>query len=229
LQWSDPKRSNHVPDMLDKTIEEFAKDRTAKLAMDLVATRPIEEGEEILLDYGDAWEKAWQEHAKNWKPEGADEYVSAFMLNKVAESVKFRTEFEQMKDPYPGNVNIECDSDFWKRANQTLFETTHIINITDPDDHQFWNCDILRHREVNGTTLYTVVVERPEDDKKKKKNKKKEDQVDKYIMMKDIPAPAIRFTDRPYTSDMFLEEAFRHAIMIPDEIFPVQWMNFSPV
>lgn len=33
-------------------IDEFAKDRTARLAMDIVATRPIEEGEEILLDYG---------------------------------------------------------------------------------------------------------------------------------------------------------------------------------
>ena len=53
LQWSDPKRSNHVPDLLDMPIDEFAKDRTARLAMDMVALRPIEEGEEILMDYGD--------------------------------------------------------------------------------------------------------------------------------------------------------------------------------
>ena len=43
LKWSDPQRSNHVPELLDTTIEEFAKDRTARLAMDLVATRPIAE------------------------------------------------------------------------------------------------------------------------------------------------------------------------------------------
>ena len=52
LKWSDPQRSNHVPELLDMTIEEFAKDTTARLAMDLVATRPIAEGEEVLLDYG---------------------------------------------------------------------------------------------------------------------------------------------------------------------------------
>lgn len=226
LQWSDPKRSNHVPDLLDQTINEFAKDRTAKLAMDLIATRPILEGEEVLLDYGDAWEKAWQLHVQNWNIEGGEDYVSAYMLNQE-NATNFRTEYQQLEEPYPGNVNIECDSNIWKRINQTLFETTHTIVELDELDHDtWWICDILRHREVNGTTLYTVVVTRPQDEKKKKKDGDKEKE--KHLKLTDIPAMAIRFTDRPYTSDMFLEQAFRHSIMIPNELFPDQWMNFSP-
>lgn len=233
LQWSDPKRSNHVPDYLDMTIDEFAEDRTANLALDFVATRPIAEGEELFLDYGDTWEKAWQDHVRNWNVQGADEYVSAFMLNKNASFTPFRTEFEQIEQPYPGNVNLECDSEVWNRINQTLFSTTLVINHTKAEDHiNYWNCDVLRRRTVNGTDLYTVIVTRPEDKKKKKKKaeeeKEKEKKIEKHLKLDDIPSIAIRFTDRPYTSDMFLKEAFRHSIMVSDDLWPSSWMNFSP-
>ena len=173
-----------------------------------------------------AWETAWQEHVQNWNPERAEDYISAFMLNED-NSTRFRTEFEQLRRPYPGNVNVECDSNIWRRINQTLFEQTLTVNITRPDDHEYWNCDILRRRVFNGTTLYTVVVTRPEE-KKKKKKKDDDKEPEKHVKLKDIPSMALRYTDRPYTSDMFLEEAFRHSIMIPDSIFPPQWMNYSP-
>jgi len=53
LQWGDPARGNHNPELLRAPIERFENDSTAKLAMDLVATRDIEPGEEIFLDYSD--------------------------------------------------------------------------------------------------------------------------------------------------------------------------------
>lgn len=231
LQWADPKRSNHVPEYLDMTIDEFAKDRTAKLAMDFVTTRPIAEGEEVLLDYGDTWEKAWQSHVRNWNVTAADEYVSAFMLNANATFTPFRTEFEQIEEPYPGNVNLECDSEVWNRINQTLFNTTLIINHTKPEDHiDYWNCDVLRRRTVNGTDLYTVIITRPEETKKKKKKQTEEEkEKEKHLKLKNIPSIAIRFTDRPYTSDMFIKGAFRHPIGVSDDLWPIDWMNFSPV
>lgn len=149
------------------------------------------------------------------------------MLNQ--ENATFRTEYEQIDDPYPGNVNVECDSNIWKRINQTLFNTTHVINVTKPDSYYYWTCDVLRHREVNGTTLYSVVVTRPEDKKKEKKKNPDEKPLEKHIKLTDIPSMGIRFTDRPYTSDMFLKEAFRHAIMIPEDVFPEPWLNYSPM
>lgn len=229
LKWADPDRGNHEPEMLAKAINEFEAEKTAKLAMDLVAIRDILEGEEVLLDYGDAWERAWQKHAEDWNIEGAENYVSSYMMNAEAITNALRTEYEQLSTPYPGNINLECDSRIWRRINQTLFHTTNAIDITKPDNFEYWTCDLLRHRVVNGTTLYTVVVTRPKDRKKKKTPPKTgEPPPEPFVKLIDIPRMAIRFTDRPYTSDMFLKQAFRHPIGIPDQLFPPAWMNFSP-
>jgi len=229
LQWADPKRGNHNPELLNVPISEFASQRTAALAMDFVALRDIEPDEEIFLDYGDTFEAAWQNHVSNWNIKDGDKYVSSFMLNE--ENIEeLRTEFEQQHDPYPGNLNIECDHGIWKGIDQVLFETKSEINVTDPEKRDWWVCDLLRRRRVDGVIRYTAVATRPDPKKKKKTEAAKKDETPKpkYVKLTDIPRMAIRFTDRPYTSDMFLKQAFRHHIGIPDEIFPDAWKNFSP-
>lgn len=40
-----------------------------------------------------------------------------------------------------------------------------------------------------------------------------------------VPRKAIRFTDKLYSTDQHLENAFRHPISFPDHIFPKQWMD----
>jgi hypothetical protein len=40
-----------------------------------------------------------------------------------------------------------------------------------------------------------------------------------------VPRHTIAFSDRPYTTDMHLPNAFRHPMMIPDDIFPEAWRN----
>ncbi|CAB9501525.1 Guanylate cyclase [Seminavis robusta] len=228
LRWSDPERGNHEPGMLQQPIDTFSEDRTTKLSMDLVAIRDIKKDEEILLDYGDDWEKAWQEHVKSWNITDADKYISAFMLNQEENTTSLRTEFEQLSDPYPGNVNLECDLNIWEGINKTLFNTTLVINITSTDDWEYYPCEVLRRRVVNGTTLYTISMTRPPKEKKKD-IKVPADSVPKNLKLSDVPRMAMRFTDRPYTSDMFLKEAFRHHIGIPDSMFPLEWMNYSPI
>ena len=37
------------------------------LLLDLVAIRPIQEDEEILIDYGKDWDEAWKEHTRQWE------------------------------------------------------------------------------------------------------------------------------------------------------------------
>jgi len=90
----------------DSTIRE----KSAQLAMELVVLRDIDAGEEIFLDYGNEWEAAWKKHVEEWEPvEGADSYVSAFEMNLQYDHV-FRTEFEQMKNPYPSNLMLKFQS-----------------------------------------------------------------------------------------------------------------------
>lgn len=43
----------------------------------------------------------------------------------------------------------------------------------------------------------------------------------------DVPRQALKFVDKPYTTDLHLGNAFRHEIMIPDEIFPDKWRNLK--
>ena len=230
LKWGDPKRGNHQPEALDLHVEQFSETQSANLAMDLVALRDIKKDEEIFLDYGPEFEEAWQEHVAKWNPSGAKDYISSFMLNGENAEV-LRTEFEQLSDRYPGNINIECDNGIWDRIDRELFEAKGEVNMTKPDKHEWLVCDILRHRIVDDVIRYTVVVTRPPD-KKKKKNvteDKTKKEKEKYMKLIDIPRMAIRFTDRPYTSDIFLSQAFRHFIGIPDDMFPEAWKNFSPV
>jgi hypothetical protein len=38
---------------------------------------------------------------------------------------------------------------------------------------------------------------------------------------------AYRMVDKPYSTDMWMEGAFRHPIGIPDDIFPDAWRGFG--
>ena len=75
-------------DWLSKTIEEMKQGGGRGLSLEIVATRHIEEGEEVFIDYGIKWEEAWDHHLRNWKPapvpaEVADEeWVSAKQRNE---------------------------------------------------------------------------------------------------------------------------------------------------
>jgi hypothetical protein len=93
--------------LLQRSVASLYQVKYASLAMKLVALRDIQPHEEIFLDYGDAWELAWQQHLAEWRPaSGAESYVSAEMLNQNVRSTTQRllTEFEQMNTPYPANV-----------------------------------------------------------------------------------------------------------------------------
>lgn len=209
LKWADPKKGNHDPEVLQKPIEHFEKDSTAKLAMEVVAMRDILPDEEIFLDYGPEWEDAWTQYESHWRPVGGSEdYVSAFQLNSSPD--RLRTVFEQLDHPYPDNVYVECDQTFFQTIDFDKFQKTGEIESKNYHDVLMKTCEVLRFEEVNGTLLYTAVV-RVEEDQNEKLTR--------------APREAFRFVDRPYTTDMFLPNAFRHPMMIPDDLFPEYWMN----
>jgi hypothetical protein len=215
LQWADPKRSSHRPELLTYPVDSFFEITNSQLAMELIALRDIQPDEEILLDYGDAWEAAWHEHVRNWKPvEGAQYYVSAEMINEEPDPLP--TEFEKIYSPYPKNVQLLFDNKFrtdeWKEHNKDV-ATLHAFTIK--QTYSDWvECEILSY-EISDTvredgtlpTLYTVVVT--------------EDNVSEVV--KGVPRESIVHVNRPYSSDMFLPNAFRHEIHVP--IFPEAWKN----
>ena len=56
----------HHVEMLQMDSNEVAMKHGMGLMVDLVALREIDENEEILIDYGKAWDDAWKEHTLRW-------------------------------------------------------------------------------------------------------------------------------------------------------------------
>lgn len=207
LQWASPERSNHHPELLEKNVPHFHGLSSSVLSMELVAIRDIQIGEEIFLDYGDEWEKAWRTHISTWEPiEGASKYVSSAQLSQISEPL--RTVFEAMDDPYPGNVFLvvnEAFGDKRLRMRKTLI-TDEIMG-----QFQYVPCEILRRREGENPDehLYAVSLKIH----------------DKDVVLEDFPRRAFRFMDPSMTSDVFNSNVFRHDIRIPDDLFPDTWKN----
>ena len=70
-------------------IHEWGKAYHAGLSLNFVVLRDIEENEEILIDYDDAWEAEWQKHVQNFVPR--EHYVPAYKLNKRRADLEIRT------------------------------------------------------------------------------------------------------------------------------------------
>jgi SET domain len=84
LKWSD--LSAQRIGWFEKSPDEISKIPELGLVLELVATRDIEAGEEVLIDYGSKWETAWKDHVERWKPpKAASSYVPASTLNARGE------------------------------------------------------------------------------------------------------------------------------------------------
>ncbi len=113
LQWAAPHRSNHHPELLEKSVD-YINDNFpmgSVLGMEIVATKPITKGEELFLDYGDEWEASWQNHIETWQPKpGSEDYVSAIDLNKLPEHLNKPLEnwFGKKNEasPFPKTVRL---------------------------------------------------------------------------------------------------------------------------
>ena len=120
--------------------------------------------------------------------------------------------FEQMADPYPDGVELKCESAFadtvkWREYKEE--NDCNASNFIQEMNKGLFPCDVSHwERGEDGTVLYTAVL----------LNANKES---KAGMLQDVPRDAFVFVDKPYKSDMHLPNAFRHDIMIPDEILLV--------
>ena len=75
------------PEWRDKKVKKWVKTYHTGVSIDFVALRDIQEGEEILIDYGEAWERAWQQHVQSFVPR--EGYMPAYEMNKL-EHIEYR-------------------------------------------------------------------------------------------------------------------------------------------
>ena len=133
FQWANWDNSTSA--WLNMTVDKMKEQEGRGLSLELVATRNIQEGEEIFIDYGIAWEQAWDEHVHRWRPpkDAQVEWKPAKILNdeltplKIAPSLseKYIT-MDNRQSLFTGCYYYDDgDSDFneWvqEESNQSLW------------------------------------------------------------------------------------------------------------
>ena len=212
VQWAKDGEMNHNASLLQNHPREMYFSDAPKLWLDFVALRDIEKGEEIFMDYGNIWEEAWQKHVFRWNKDNyyPSDYVSAYDWNKMNAKVMLRTRAEQVEEPYPDHFVMICLPEI-ADPKYTELLTSSVCERT-------WNPSVLglpcyivdRDLQSDGSYWYQV---------KYKKDSDSTEWVESDLIVRE----AIKFVNRPYTNDIFLEDAFRQPIGIPDDIFPDAW------
>jgi hypothetical protein len=238
MMWS-TKEWSHVKDARETSLENLWQLGPVDMIVELVATRPLNKGEEIFLDYGEDWAGAWKDHVANWKKatKNAAFSNSAMTLNEIHHSVsKPPQPFPVLGDKVDArstkNVELKC---------HLLFDDEKIERIRNKDGSRTkvypWipyavsgekrlksetairsntlaGCDIM-DRSGDEQTGFKYVVQPLTEEKGVK------------ILIKNVPHYAIRYVDRPYTNPQHEPSSFRHTIRFPDEIFPTAWRDLS--
>lgn len=230
LQWTADGVMGHNAAWLSKPPQDMEYGASPGLFIDLVATRDILPGEEILMDYGPAWEDAWQEHLERWKNRDhnrySGDYQSARDWNNVNGETVLRTETEQESLPYPSHMELRCLEDIERNPDMKHTEAASLWTLSESGVP----CEIVERREAteddqdDENDHYYKVLFAP-----KIWNEESEyyDIGDVWYESDWIVRGALSFVDRPYSTDLMLEDAFRYPIGFPDELLPDAWRNID--
>ena len=229
--WSDVKAAQEA------TADELPMFSSADMIIDLVATRNIKKGEEVLLDYGDDWANAWNEHVKNWSKVTKDAklFQSAMVINEIYHGAGKATKplpTSSEESVAGDNVQLMChllyDEDkIERRRNQDGSRTKVYPWIPHPNKGENRLKTDLAVRGVN--RMGCEIVERTGDEATGYKYVVRplvESQGPK-ILVKNVPHEVIRYVDKAYTNPQHEEHAFRHTIRFPDDIFPEAWKDLK--
>jgi hypothetical protein len=246
-QWA--KWDEATDEWLNMTIGEMEEKGGRGLSLEIVATRDIEEGEEVFVDYGVSWESAWAQHVDNWEPPVYEnqEWTSAKKLNeelgplKIAPSLGAKHVISDSREVLlTGCFYYEDDTDFWTDFSDsddswrqmTLDEVVdkygrdygneyEVIEDETYSDGSFWPCVIIDNDDSSSEEVtYTVRIIQPTFQEETVWEEKKLPRI-----ISNYPRSSIRHFYVPYKSDIHLPGAFRHHIELPSELFPTIWKD----
>jgi hypothetical protein len=203
------------------------------LVMEIVALRDIEEGEEVLMDYGLEWQAAWDDHVERWKQGVASGEINnpwpirALDLSHEYKTKPFPTVAEGVT--YPENVRQMCflvvknmrEGDTSTKT-WTIPKTGYVFDV-----ENLFDCQVLKRTELDdeaealfsSKAPYNYTIEWFHDNGTAHAP-------GTGTPVFNVPHSAIVFVDKAETSDQFIRQAFRHEIGIPDDVFPQgPWRN----
>ena len=135
----------HDVSLFDLPGEVVAATHGRGLVIDIVATRDIEEGEEVYLDYGDIWQAAWDKHSARFQglkgklSQSDYKYVSASNHNQNQKDSTdipspYRTESEEEVEPYPENIEFFCFYHLPDPDRESMYKTSEATSSLGDDD-----------------------------------------------------------------------------------------------
>lgn len=206
LQWTPDGIVSQNDAMFTMSVSDMEWNSKINLAFDFVATKDIMPGEELFLDYGSEWEEAWNAHVRDWEPPlGSEDYAPAIVWDERLKGKMLRTQLEQEIEPYPPNLRIRCHSEILEEEERDWSKDWE-------KEERGIDCNILHRGIENGEFTYDVELPNEIVDEEPKR-------------LTGVPRGVFKFVDRPYTTDNHLENAFRHELMIPNDLFPDNWKN----
>jgi len=232
LVWT--KAAYHDDEVLLETAEHIAEDYDAMLplGMDVVAIRDIEADEELFLDYGSEWQRAWDKHVA--ESDASEAWPKEALYWNVEETGPFFTTAERgilvmegKEDPIPEHIMTGChiveaeleDEDGNSRESPPLDG----LNVYQFDEEETtlsggnWRrCEVVERqsRKSSDEYVYTVRIYYEEDEEE-----------DRFVAK--VPHKNIRYADKPYKSSLHRQGSFRHPIGISDDIFPAIWRDLK--
>ena len=229
IRWSKSSQNRVDGDInyrtrgLDEMPVDFASVGTfnTKIAFEVVATKDIDIGEEIFLDYGPEWENAFLAHNSVWSPFPEPGYIPPGQLNQMNKSITLSKDL-------PLYFQYECQME----PDVVEAETADEVGLDYGNRPQVWPDQWNEHdfKRYGGNAFifwYPCYIVAVNDDGTFQADvfSKRQTLVKKIRKWKNIPREAIRFTDAWFQSDQHLKSAFRHFIPIPDTMFPFRWRS----
>ena len=253
VRWARDFGFFHNKEWLNRSLDELKYEWRTSLMLEYIALRDIEEGEEVLIDYGKEWSDAWEAHTKDWVPPSADDLAGEIDFysrqdegsDKTARKYDsshpvLPTQDELVSDPRPESIEQMCYVVLNHRAaylheprTTPQFEREYsVVAVPEDEDEEEHShpCTVVdrRHQRGNGTGRegysYTIRIETV---KKSRHLTRGDFAVEETHVVTDVPREAFYFAGRKYGDgvDGTTRRAFRHPMMLPDAIFPEAWKN----
>jgi hypothetical protein len=242
IRWSSQLNKH---EWLELNASALMHQNESSLVMEYYALTDIAKGEELLLDYGSAWESAWEQHVDDWNRRKEqysaansestnssflvhmDDYVSAFNYSKQCDKTMAKDQVYHCIFKPPSWIEVRC----WIHPVR--------VRISDESDEKVeirW----LPQKAIDDPNTISLDVTHPcdvlsshTDDTFRvrlhyeKKWKKKTVQTIVRVLF-GVPREAIFMVDHRYTNNQLLRAAFRHEIQLPETMVPSAWKDLEP-
>ncbi|KAL7453808.1 hypothetical protein ACHAWC_007234 [Mediolabrus comicus] len=228
IRWS--SYPYHKAELLNKSMKEMKEIKKTGLMFDIVATKDIKRGEEVLLYYGKDWEDSWAEHIEEWSSPSARDHtnITDTLAKPTSEDFNERrhpnsviwTMSEQKIHPYPEHFETVCRFQPAKDVAEKCQENDEDNNV-DGYCRVRWTltldtlydhpCNVISRSSIDRSDWYTVrmTIEA------------------KHYHVDYMPQYAIRLINKKYTKDHHARGVFREVIGLPEGLFPDHWMDLK--